>query len=93
MKTWDSYKTETDLDGYAILGRVHDALLDSPDCRYNVKDKSTPANDANWEARVSIVGLRFSFPHVQAVLSGPETSDEVTTGDDLAPAKDFNLFS
>jgi hypothetical protein len=78
IRTWESYKTESALEGYDILGRILDSLVDSPDCNYQTR-QWTKEQYANWEARVLIVGLRFSFDHVQAVLSAPETRDEVTT--------------
>lgn len=60
MKTFDAYKTATPEDGLAILARVMEQLLDSPDCYYPYKSapRMTEDNADNWHARDTVARLR-----------------------------------
>lgn len=56
-----TYKLE---DRRTILERVHQALLDNPDCYHSVRGgwkALTPDETANWEARESIMALKRTF--------------------------------
>ena len=56
-------------DRKAILARVQDALLASPDCRYPARGgwtRLTEDEDANWAAREIITQLHRSFPATEA---------------------------
>lgn len=71
-------------DRKAILARVQDALLASPDCRYPARGgwtRLTEDEDANWAAREIITQLHRSFPATEApqVIVGVEPQyDEPT---------------
>jgi len=86
FRTFDSYETATDMDGFNILGRIQDRLLESPDCRYNMRVPATPEQQDNWDARMETFRLRLTFDHMVAALNAPETRDEVTTDTQDAPA-------
>ena len=60
MKTFQDYQTATPEDGQAILSRVLDALLDSPDCFYQTRSASfvDAIHGANWQARTDVLRLR-----------------------------------
>ena len=56
------YKIE---DRKTIVSRVLDALLANPDCRYSTRGgwvKLTADEQANWEARELLAGIKRSFP-------------------------------
>ena len=85
LLTCPMYKIE---DRKAIVVRVLDALLAGPDCRYDFKGpwkKLTPDEQANWDARQSLVQIKQTFPmafndppSVEVELLNHEATDQPT---------------
>lgn len=64
-------------DRKAILQRVYDALLASPDAMLDFKNQHryTPDETANWQARQDIADLLLSFPF--GIARGEEPLSEI----------------
>jgi hypothetical protein len=73
MKTFKDYQTSDPRDGFDLLGRVLERLLEAKECRYTYRRLPSQDELDNWNARCLVVELRASF------LPDLETPPEVIT--------------